>query len=98
MKAGELLRRAWRRSKSACRCAGGSPGLALSARRRILVKELVDSSTDDPLEHSKSPLELIVAKHFSWLETFLSADNPTSSRLTQERLGCVRKILTCWLT
>jgi hypothetical protein len=25
--------------------------------------------------------------HFSWLATFLSADNPTSSRLTQERLG-----------
>jgi hypothetical protein len=27
------------------------------------------------------------AKHFSWLAPFLPVDNPTSSRLTQERLG-----------
>jgi nucleoside-diphosphate-sugar epimerase len=34
---------------------------------------------------SKSPEQ--AAKHFSWLATFLSADNPTSSWLIQERLG-----------
>jgi nucleoside-diphosphate-sugar epimerase len=33
----------------------------------------------------KSPDE--AAKHFGWLATFVSADNPTSSQLTQERLG-----------
>jgi hypothetical protein len=27
------------------------------------------------------------ANHFGWLASFLSVDNPTSSRLTQERLG-----------
>jgi len=34
---------------------------------------------------AKSPEE--AADHFGWLAHFLSVDNPTSSRLTQERLG-----------
>jgi hypothetical protein len=34
---------------------------------------------------SKSPAE--AAKHFSFLAPFIPMDNPTSSRLTQERLG-----------
>jgi nucleoside-diphosphate-sugar epimerase len=34
---------------------------------------------------SKSPDE--AAKHFGWLAPFVSADNPASSELTQERLG-----------
>jgi hypothetical protein len=34
---------------------------------------------------SKSPAE--VAKQFRWLAPFISTDNPTSSKLTQERLG-----------
>ena len=34
---------------------------------------------------AKSPEE--TADHFGWLGYFLSFDNPTSSRLTQERLG-----------
>lgn len=33
----------------------------------------------------KSPAE--APKHFSWLSYFLGVDNPTSSKLTQERLG-----------
>jgi len=34
---------------------------------------------------SKPPSE--AAKHFSFLGLFVGIDNPTSSRLTQERLG-----------
>jgi nucleoside-diphosphate-sugar epimerase len=34
---------------------------------------------------AKSPEE--AANHFGWLAYFLSVDNPTSSKLTQERLG-----------
>ncbi|MEK5164247.1 SDR family oxidoreductase [Paenibacillus sp. FSL R5-0527] len=41
--------------------------------------------------HLKMPVQSISAKkavkHFSWLSTFVSADNPVSSKWTQEQLG-----------
>jgi nucleoside-diphosphate-sugar epimerase len=48
------------------------------------IAELVGERLDLPVV-SKSPDE--AGKHFGWLATFVSADNPASSELTQERLG-----------
>jgi nucleoside-diphosphate-sugar epimerase len=48
------------------------------------IAELIGQRLGVPVV-SKSPEE--AAKHFSWLATFLSVDNPTPSRFTEERLG-----------
>jgi hypothetical protein len=67
----------WQRRRQIS-CGGGREGIAL---RKIA--EVIGQSLNIPAVGKSSE---DAAKLFSWLTSFVEADNPVSSQLTQERL------------